>query len=120
MHGLTFMILMSAIASVGSVPVMVVELLAGEVIRPSGPTIVAVIYTGLFTSVAAYLAWNAGVARLGAQRAGAFLHLVPLFGALLAVIILGEPPQWFHAVGLILIVAGVTVAARQSAWWFGR
>ncbi len=115
MHGLTFMTLMSVIASVGSVPVMVAELLAGEVIRPSGPTIVAVIYTGLFTSVAAYLAWNAGVARLGAQRAGAFLHLVPLFGAFLAVVILGEPPRWFHAVGLVLIVAGVTVAARQSS-----
>jgi drug/metabolite transporter (DMT)-like permease len=115
MHGLTFMTLMSVIASVGSVPMMVAELLAGEVIRPSRPTIVAVIYTGLFTSVAAYLAWNAGVARLGAQRAGAFLHLVPLFGALLAVVILGEPPRWFHAVGLVLIVAGVTVAARNSS-----
>ena len=113
MHGLTFMTLMSVIASVGSVPVMVAELMAGEVIRASGPTIVSVIYTGLFTSVAAYLAWNAGVARLGAQRAGAFLHLVPLFGAFLGVVILGEPPRWFHAAGLILIVAGVTVAARQ-------
>ncbi len=113
MHGLTFMTLMSAIACVGSVPVMVVELVSGEVLRPSGPTIVAAIYTGLFTSVAAYLAWNAGVARLGAQRAGAFLHLVPLFGAFLGVVILGEPPRWFHAAGLILIVAGVTVAARQ-------
>lgn len=115
MHGLTFMTLMSAIASAGSVPVMVAELLSGEVIRASWPTIVAVIYAGLFTSVAAYLAWNAGVARLGAQRAGAFLHLVPLFGAVLAVVILGEPPRWFHAAGLILIVVGVTVAARQSA-----
>jgi drug/metabolite transporter (DMT)-like permease len=115
MHGLTFMTLMSMVACVASVPVMVVELLSGEVIRPSGPTIVAVVYTGLFTSVAAYLAWNAGVARLGAQRAGAFLHLVPLFGALLAVVILGEPPRWFHAAGLVLIVAGVTVAARNSS-----
>ena len=92
---------------------MMLEMLAGEVASRVGPTICAVIYTGLFTSVVAYLAWNAGVARLGAQRAGAFLHLVPLFGAVLSMVLLGEPPQLFHAAGLMLIVAGVTVAAAR-------
>lgn len=113
LSGLTFMMLLSVLASLGSVPVMVIELMTGEVIRPSGPTIFAVLYTALFTSVVAYLAWNAGVARLGAQRAGAFLHLVPLFGAVLSVVLLGEAPQLFHAVGLLLIIAGVTLAARR-------
>ena len=74
----------------------------------------AVIYTGLFTSVVAYLAWNAGVQRLGAPRAGAFLHLVPLFGAVLSVVLLGEEPRLFHGAGLLLIVAGVTLAARPT------
>ena len=113
LSGLTFMTVMSALAAAGSVPVMLIELAAGEVIRPSGPTIFAVIYTGLFTSVVAYLAWNAGVAHLGAQRAGAFLHLVPLFGAFLSVVLLGEPPRLYHGAGLLLIVAGVTLAARR-------
>ena len=114
MHGLTFMTVLSALASAGSVPVMIAETLTGDVLRASGPTVFAVIYTGLFTSVAAYLAWNAGVQRLGAQRAGAFLHLVPLFGALLSVLLLGEEPKLFHGAGLLLIVAGVTLAARPS------
>jgi drug/metabolite transporter (DMT)-like permease len=112
--GLTFMTAMSVLAAIGSVPVMVIELLTGEVIRPSGATIFAVVYTGLFTSVIAYLAWNTGVARLGPQRAGAFLHLVPLFGALLSLLLLGESPQAYHAIGFLLIVVGVTVAARPS------
>ena len=114
MHGLTFMTVLSALASAGSVPVMIAETLTGDVLRASGPTVFAVIYTGLFTSVAAYLAWNAGVQRLGAQRAGAFLHLVPLFGAVLSVLLLGEEPRLFHGAGLLLIVAGVTLAARPS------
>lgn len=113
MHGLTFMLLLSVLAAAGSVPVMLIEVWAGEVLRPTPATIFSVLYTALFTSIAAYLAWNAGVARLGAQRAGAFLHLVPLFGAIFAVVLLGEPPRLFHAAGLALIVAGVTVAARQ-------
>ncbi len=112
--GMTFMTAMSVLAALGSVPVMAIELMTGEVIRPSGPTIFAVIYTGLFTSVIAYLAWNAGVARLGPQRAGAFLHLVPLFGALLSLLLLGEAPHPYHGVGLLLIVAGVTLAARPA------
>ena len=114
LSGLTFLTVVSVLASAGSVPVMILEMLAGETLRASGPTIVAVIYTGLFTSVVGYLAWNAGVARLGAPRAGVFLHLVPLFGALLAVVLLGEPPHLYHALGLVLIVAGVTLAARPS------
>jgi drug/metabolite transporter (DMT)-like permease len=113
LSGLTFMTVMSAIASIGSVPVMIAESMVGDVIRPTAATAFAVVYTGLFTSVAAYLAWNAGVARLGAQRAGAFLHLVPLFGAGLAMLLLGEEPRLFHALGLLLIVAGVTLAARR-------
>ena len=113
MHGMTFMLLMSVLAAAGSIPVMLMETWAGQTIRPTPATIFAVLYTSLFTSVAAYMAWNAGVARLGAQRAGAFLHLVPLFGAILAVFLLGEPPRLYHAAGLALIVAGVTVAARQ-------
>lgn len=111
---LTFMVAMSVLAALGSVPVMLAELAAGEVIRPSGPTVFAVLYTGIFTSVVAYLAWNAGVGRLGAQRAGAFLHLVPLFGAILSVALLGEEPRLYHALGLVLIVAGVTLAVRPE------
>lgn len=115
LHSLTFMTLMSALASLGSIPLAVVETITGDVLRPTWPTVITVIYTGLFTSVTAYLAWNTGVARLGAQRAGAFLHLVPLFGAILSMLLLGEEPRPFHAVGLLLIIAGVTIAARRPA-----
>lgn len=115
LSGLTFLTLMSFLAAAGSLPVMLIETAMGNTLRASQATILSVLYTGIFTSVLAYLAWNAGVAKLGAQRASAFLHLVPLFGAFLSVVLLGEKPELFHAAGFLLIVAGVTIAARRSA-----
>jgi drug/metabolite transporter (DMT)-like permease len=115
MHWLTFMTLFSLIASVGSIPAMAIEAAVGETLRPTWPTLWAVLYTGIFTSLAGYIAWNAGVASLGLQRAGPFLHLVPFFSALLSIVVIGEAPRAFHAVGLVLIILGVTVAARAPA-----
>ena len=110
--GYSFLVAMSLVAAAGSLPVAMIETMSGEALRPTWPTLVAVLYTAIFTSVVAYLSWNAGVATLGPQRAGAFLHLVPLFSAVLSVGLLGEEPRIFHAVGLVLIVAGVSLAAR--------
>lgn len=113
LHWLTFTTVMSAVACIGSIPAMLVETAIGEPVRATWPTVIAIVYTGLFTSVVAYLAWNTGVSILGPQRAGAFLHLVPVFGALLSMLFLGEEPRPFHAVGLLLIITGVTLAARK-------
>ena len=115
LHVLTFVAALCLIASLGSVPVALIETLAGHPLRPTWPTLVAVLYTGLFTSLTAYFAWSEGVAVLGAQRAGVFLHMVPLFSALLSMLVLGEEPRPFHAIGLLLIIGGVTVAVRRVA-----
>ena len=78
-----------------------------------GPlTWAAVAYFGLFPSVLAYFFWNAGVARVGSERAGAFLHLMPLFGAVLAWMFLGESLFWYHYVGALLIFSGLFIASR--------
>ncbi len=111
--GLSFLVIFSFISSIGSLPIAVVEFGLGERLAPSWPTVLSILYTALFTSLIAYLAWNTGVARLGAQRAAVFLHLVPLFGALMAIAFFGEQPLLFHAVGFAMIVAGVTIAARR-------
>ena len=114
LHVLTFVTALCLIASLGSIPVAVVETLAGQSLRLTPVALAAVLYTGLFTSLIAYFAWSAGVARLGVQRAGVFLHLTPMFSALFSVLLLAERPAAFHVVGLLLIIAGVTVAARRA------
>jgi drug/metabolite transporter (DMT)-like permease len=70
----------------------------------------AILYVALFASLAAYALWNAGVAAIGASHAGVFLHLMPAFGSILAALALGEAFRAFHAAGIALILAGVTLA----------
>ena len=70
----------------------------------------AILYVALFASLAAYALWNAGVAAIGASHAGVFLHLMPAFGSVLAAVLLGESFRAFHAAGIALILAGVTLA----------
>jgi drug/metabolite transporter (DMT)-like permease len=57
--------------------------------------------------------WDRGVAAIGPARAGAYLYLIPLMGALMAVLFLGESIRAYHAVGLVLIVGGVWLATRR-------
>ena len=55
-----------------------------------------------------------GVELSGAGRAGVFVNLVPTFGAIMAVVILGEPFAAYHVVALILVVGGIAIAQRGS------
>ncbi len=67
-------------------------------------------YLAIFPSILAYLFWNYGVEKLGAQKAGLFVHLVPLWGMILSVSFLGEQVQAFHLGGMALIFAGIYLA----------
>lgn len=72
----------------------------------------AVAYFAVFPSVLAYFFWNSAVARVGGNRAGVFLHLVPLFGTALSVMVLGETLAWYHYAGAALIFGGIYAASR--------
>jgi drug/metabolite transporter (DMT)-like permease len=74
----------------------------------------ALVTVALFSSVLAYLFWNRGVEVVGANVAGLFVHLMPVFGVLLAWIVLGEAPVAFHFVGIALILAGIAVTSRMG------
>jgi drug/metabolite transporter (DMT)-like permease len=74
--------------------------------------VLGIAYFAIFPSVLAYFFWNASVARVGGERAGAFLHLMPLFGAVLAWAFLGESLLGYHYVAAILIFCGLFVASR--------
>jgi drug/metabolite transporter (DMT)-like permease len=79
----------------------------------AGPAAIgAVLYVALGASLLAPLLYMAGVARVGAARAGLFLHLIPVFGALLAAGLLGEALHAYHALGIAVIAAGLAVANR--------
>jgi drug/metabolite transporter (DMT)-like permease len=72
-----------------------------------------ILYIGVVPTVIGFLAWNAGVRRLGASGAMVFYNTLPLYGALLGTLLLDEPLGAAHLVGGALIVAGGLWASRQ-------
>ncbi|MFT0858521.1 DMT family transporter [Ancylobacter sp. G4_0304] len=62
-----------------------------------------------------FILWARGVCVLGPLRAGQFLQLMPVFGAALAVSLLGEELHLYHAMGLALVMAGLGLRDRRPA-----
>ena len=90
------------------------ELSTGARFAPTAANLAAIGYVAVFPSVLAYIIWNHAVAALGANRTGQYIHLLPAFGVLLGVLLLGEPIEWFHGLGAGLIAAGIVLSARRG------
>ena len=69
----------------------------------------------VFASLLAFLCFNRGIEVLGPNKGGLFMHLIPVFAALLAFVFLGERLEPFHAVGIAAIVAGILLATTAKA-----
>ena len=111
----SFLFTLAASAAVVTMPFAAIEYAGGARLDINEITAGAIAYAALISSLLAYLCWGRGVDTLGVARAGSFLHLVPLFGALLATSLLGETLGLHHLVGFALILAGVTLAVRRAA-----
>jgi len=72
--------------------------------------VLAVVYIGIFPSGVAFLSWNEGVRRVGANRAMVFYNMLPVYGSILGVILLGESLGTQHFIGGGLILAGSLIA----------
>lgn len=113
--GFTLLAALIAVGVVLILPLYLWELALGARMRLDAAALGAIGYTAVFASLAAYYFWNRGVAAVGAALAGQFTYLIPLFTAVLAVLLLGEDFAWFHAVGGGLIFAGIALATMGGA-----
>jgi drug/metabolite transporter (DMT)-like permease len=82
-------------------------------------TLWAIVYVAIFPSIVSYFCFNSGVERIGANRAGLFMYLMPLFGSLMAILFLGESLHWFHGAGIVLIASGILLAVGPN-YLFGK
>src|SRR5207248_5105461 len=96
-------------------PLYIAETLFGRQANWSSEAIIAMASVGLFSSVLAYIFWNRGVEQVGANVAGLFVHLMPVFGTILAWLFLGESLQAFHVIGIAFILTGIYVTSRGAA-----
>ena len=75
----------------------------------------AVLYIAVFASLLAFLFWSYGVSEIGPARAGQFIHLMPVFGAVLAMVLLGETLAPAQAIGAALVFTGILLVNRGAA-----
>jgi drug/metabolite transporter (DMT)-like permease len=114
-HPMSFMLAMAVIAGLGNLPFAALEYAFGYELQQTWLTLLALLYSTFITTLLAYFAWNRGIDIVGAPRASAFLHTIPLFSAVLATSILGETIEAYHVLGFALILGGVSLAARPNA-----
>jgi drug/metabolite transporter (DMT)-like permease len=113
-HSLSFMFLFALISGVAMLPVFAWETTTGYVLQPTLLTFAAVAFVTLFSTIGGFALWTRGVELIGPNRAGVFLHLIPVYSALLTGVLLGEPLMGYHVLGFALILAGVWFAARGA------
>jgi drug/metabolite transporter (DMT)-like permease len=114
LHWLSFLFVIAGVSVLGTTPFFVWEHLSGFTFKPTWSTAFAIVYVAVFPSVLGFAFWTRGVALIGANRAGPFLHLIPIYSAVLANLLLGEALMAFHAAGFVLIIAGVWLATRRG------
>ena len=100
------------------VPFYILETVFDRPMTADRATILSTVVLAVFSSVIAIFLWNAALGRLGAGRASIFIHLIVVFTVILAILFLGERFEWFHAVGVVLILTGIylsTIRGKRGA-----
>ena len=78
-------------------------------------SVLVIAYVALFASIAAFVCWNAGVHQIGANKAGLFIHLIPLFASIFSIAFLDESLKSYHFIGIVPILVGIYLTTTAKA-----
>jgi drug/metabolite transporter (DMT)-like permease len=112
-HGLSLAVATFAIGAFLLLPFYVAETISGRPLPLNSASVLAIGYVSVFASILSYLSYNRAVALVGPNTAGLTIYLVPVFGTVLAIFLLGEVPRLYHGVGIALIAIGIVLATRK-------
>ena len=113
--GVSMLAAMAVAAFITSIPLVIWEIMSGGFVWPTWGGLLALAFVALGPAFVAQLTFMRGVELIGPGRAGVFVNLVPVFGAIMAVGILGEPFAAYHVLALLLVVGGIAIAQRGSS-----
>ena len=94
-------------------PAVVWEIAGGRTMIFDAESVASFAFICIFPSLLGYLFLNRGIDLIGANRAAPFIHLVPVFGSVLAILLLGERFELYHAIGYGLVFSGITIATKK-------
>ena len=108
--------LLQTIISAGLIlllPAYLIEMALGYRVNIHLPFILTLTYVVLFPGLASFFFWIKGISIIGSNRSGIFLHLMPIFSTIMAMLIFKEKFMIFHLIGAILIVAGIILSSKR-------
>jgi len=111
-HPLSFLTYTFGLGVLGLLPLYIWEFTRQNHFAVTPEVVASVLYVALFPSILAYLCWNRGVDRVGANRAGLFVNLIPVFASILAILLLDESLAGHHILGMLFIFGGMILFNR--------
>ena len=108
--------LLQVIISAGLIlllPAYLIEMALGHKVNINLPFILTLSYVVLFPGLVSFIFWIKGIALIGSNRSGIFLHLMPIFSTILAISIFKEKFMVFHLIGTIFIVTGIVLSSKR-------
>ena len=117
LHPYAFIAALMAVGVIAVTPLYLHELWMNHGAMPTHlGSWIGLLYVGIFPAVIAYMFWNQAVEQVGPSRAGLFVHLMPVFGSILAIFFLGEALHSYHFYGIALILIGIYLTNKQGAF----
>jgi drug/metabolite transporter (DMT)-like permease len=115
--GLNYLSFMTVIVSIGLIflfPQFLYELKNHQVLKFNIPVILITSYVVFFAGIGSYILWNKAVVIVGPNKAGIFLHLMPVFSSFMAIFLLNEKLMHFHIIGATTIIIGIYLSSKKS------
>ena len=114
---LKYLSFMTVIVSIGLIflfPQFLFELNNHQLIKFNIPVVLITSYVVFFVFIGSYILWNKAVLIVGPNKAGIFLHLMPVFSSFIAIFLLNEKLMNFHIIGAIIIFIGIYLSSKKS------
>ena len=115
-QGVHPMLLLASLIVVGlcvMAPMYAWELASGASIKLHAGSLAGIVYAGVIAAFLGFVCFNAGVAVVGPAVGSLFIHLQPVFAAILSALLLAEDPQWYHYCGMVLVFGGILLSTRR-------
>jgi drug/metabolite transporter (DMT)-like permease len=115
--GLKYLSFMTVIVSIGLIflfPQFLFELNNHQLIKFNISVVLITSYVVFFAGIGSYILWNKAVVIVGPNKAGIFLHLMPVFSSFMAIFLLNEKLMNFHIIGAIIIFIGIYLSSKKS------
>jgi len=95
-------------------PAYLIELALGHKASIHLPFIFTLTYVVIFPGLASFIFWIKGISIIGSNRSGIFLHLMPIFSTIMAILIFKEKFMIYHLIGAVLIIIGIVLSSTKQ------